>query len=147
MKDSPTPGRIRVLIADDEPNLRKVLKALIEKEGCDVTLAEDGEQALQILKSSPIDLLVSDLRMPKMDGLTLLDNVKAQFANLLVVLITAHGTVDSAVKALRRGAFDFVLKPFDSNDIKLVISKAKRTIEVAGLSTPLAHAAPQTAPQ
>jgi len=121
---------LRILIADDEVNMRKVLKAMLVREGYDVLVAEDGERALHLIREKAIDLLITDLRMPRRDGLSLLDCVRAEFPDTLVILITAHGTVDSAVSALRRGAFDYILKPFDQDEMKLVVNKAIKTLEL-----------------
>ncbi|MCC6808957.1 MAG: sigma-54-dependent Fis family transcriptional regulator [Deltaproteobacteria bacterium] len=121
---------MRVLVADDEVNMRKVLRAMLQKDGFDVDTAEDGEAALGMIRERTPDLLITDLRMPRRDGLSLLDQVRKEFPQLLVILITAHGTVDSAVAALRRGAFDYILKPFDQHEIKLAVQKAAKTLEL-----------------
>ena len=117
----------RVLVADDEPNLRKVLRARLERDGYSVATAVDGESALAYLADNPVDVLISDLRMPNMDGMALLENVQENFANIPVVMITAHGTVDTAVLALKMGAFDYITKPFDRDEFRAVINKAART--------------------
>jgi DNA-binding NtrC family response regulator len=121
---------VKILVADDEINMRKVLRAMLQIEGYDVVVAEDGEQALTMLRERSVDLLITDLRMPKRDGLSLLDAVRKEFPELLVIMITAHGTVDSAVAALRRGAFDYILKPFDQSEMKMVVAKAAKTLEL-----------------
>src|SRR5262252_4785826 len=100
------PEREQILVVDDEPNLRRVLSAQLERDGYDVHTAEDGEQALVMLKEHHIDLVISDLRMPKVDGMELLRRVVASEDSIPVVIITAHGTVDNAVEALKTGAFD-----------------------------------------
>jgi nitrogen regulation protein NR(I) len=121
----------RILIADDEASLRKVLSAALRREGYDVVAAQDGDEALQLLDAStspetgePFDLLISDVRMPGVDGLELLDRVKERFDDLPVVLLTAHGTVDMAVQALKQGAFDFVTKPYERDEFLQVLRKA-----------------------
>jgi two-component system, NtrC family, response regulator AtoC len=121
----------RILIADDESSLRKVLSASLRREGFDVVAAKDGEEALQLLEASlapetgePFHLLVSDVRMPGKSGLELLDEVRARFDDLPVVLLTAHGTVDMAVQSLKQGAFDFVTKPYDRDELLAVLKKA-----------------------
>jgi two-component system, NtrC family, response regulator AtoC len=121
---------LKILVADDEVNMRKVLRAMLQRDGFEVSTAEDGDQALAHIREKSVDLLITDLRMPKRDGLSLLDAVRRDFPQLLVILITAHGTVDSAVTALRRGAFDYFLKPFDQQEIKLAVQKAARTLEL-----------------
>jgi DNA-binding NtrC family response regulator len=122
--------RKQILIADDEANLRRVLGAQLQRDGYDVLLAEDGEQALSILADNHVDVVVSDLRMPKLDGMQLLKKIVAERPELPVIIITAHGTVDTAVEALKLGAFDYVTKPFDRTEFKNVIDKASRTADL-----------------
>lgn len=117
----------RILIVDDEPNLRKVLGAQLTREGYRVVLAQDGEEALAVLEQGGVDVVVTDLVMPKVDGLTLLRRTVELHPDLPVIMITAHGTIDSAVEALKLGAFDFITKPFDREELKQVIAKASRS--------------------
>ncbi len=138
-----TPARLQVLVADDEPNLRRVLSAQLTRDGFDVLVAEDGEQALEMLQHHHVDVLVTDLKMPRMDGMTLLARMTAERPELPVVVITAHGTVDTAVEALKLGAFDYVTKPFDRDEFKAVIDKATRTRALRDKhAAPLAEALP-----
>ncbi len=120
----------QILIADDEANLRRVLGAQLQRDGYDVLFAEDGEQALAMLSDHHVDLVISDLRMPKLDGMQLLKRVVENKPELPVIIITAHGTVDTAVEALKLGAFDYVTKPFDRHEFKHVVDKAARTVEL-----------------
>jgi two-component system response regulator AtoC len=117
----------RVLIVDDEVNLRKVLAATLKREGYDVATAADGDAALEELREGGADVVVTDLVMPQRDGLSLLREIQARNPEIPVIVITAHGTVDSAVEALRRGAFDYITKPFEQDELKRVIAKATRT--------------------
>ncbi len=126
------PERKQVLIVDDEPNLRKILSAQLSRDGYDVLTAEDGEQGLLQLREHHIDLVITDLKMPKVDGLTLLKKALEEDPELPVVLITAHGTIDTAVEALKSGAFDFVTKPFDKDEVRQIVAKALRTRELRG---------------
>jgi two-component system response regulator AtoC len=138
------PERKQVLIVDDEPNLRKILSAQLTRDGYDVLTAEDGEQGLQVLREHHIDLVVTDLKMPKVDGMTLLKKALEEEPELPVVLVTAHGTIDTAVEALKRGAFDFVTKPFDKDEVRQIVAKALKTRELRGTdatSTPTARTA------
>src|SRR5690349_18136881 len=107
------PEKKQVLVADDEPNLRRVLSAQLSRDGFDVHVAEDGEQALRVLSEHHIDVVITDLRMPKLDGMGLLKRIIADYSDVPVIMITAHGTVNTAVEALKVGAFDYVTKPFD----------------------------------
>jgi two-component system response regulator AtoC len=138
------PERKQVLIVDDEPNLRKILSAQLSRDGYDVLTAEDGEQGLTQLREHHIDLVITDLKMPRVDGMTLLKRALEEEPELPVVMITAHGTIDTAVEALKRGAFDFVTKPFDKDEVRQIVAKALKTRELGGAdatSTPASRGA------
>ncbi|MEM9194832.1 MAG: sigma-54 dependent transcriptional regulator [Myxococcota bacterium] len=120
----------QILIADDEPNLRRVLSAQLVRDGYEVQAVEDGEAALAALGEHHIDVVISDLRMPKIDGMALLRHVVEHHPDVPVIMITAHGTVDTAVEALKIGAYDFVTKPFDKTELRSVIAKASKTREL-----------------
>ena len=120
----------RVLIVDDELNIRRVLAAMLKRDGYEVTAAADGEQALAVMARAPVQVVVTDLVMPRLDGLSLLRRVAADYPDVPVIVITAHGTVDSAVAALKAGAFDFITKPFEQDELKKVIAKAARAHEI-----------------
>jgi two-component system response regulator AtoC len=122
----------QVLVADDEPNLRRVLSAQLVRDGFEVHPAEDGEQALKILSDHHIDLVITDLRMPRLDGMALLKRCVADYPDVPVIMITAHGTVNTAVEALKLGAFDYVTKPFDRAEFQSVVLKAARSRELSG---------------
>ncbi|MCM2332857.1 MAG: sigma-54 dependent transcriptional regulator [Anaeromyxobacteraceae bacterium] len=115
-----------VLIVDDEMNIRRVLAAMLKRDGYEVTTAADGEQALAVLQKTPVHVVVTDLVMPKVGGMELLRRVSADYPDVPVILITAHGSVDSAVAALKAGAFDYVTKPFEQEELRKVIAKAAR---------------------
>jgi two-component system response regulator AtoC len=119
-----------VLVVDDELNIRRVLAAMLKRDGYEVTTAADGEQALAVLARAPVQVVVTDLVMPRLDGLSLLRRVSADYPDVPVIVITAHGTVDSAVAALKAGAFDFITKPFAQEELKKVIAKAARAHEL-----------------
>jgi nitrogen regulation protein NR(I) len=125
------PEKKQVLIVDDEPNLRKILSAQLSRDGYDVMTAEDGEQGLAMLREHHIDLVITDLKMPKIDGMTLLRQAHAEAPELPVVMITAHGTVDTAVEALKLGAFDYLTKPFDKDEVRQIVAKALKTRQLA----------------
>ncbi|OGP66995.1 MAG: Fis family transcriptional regulator [Deltaproteobacteria bacterium RBG_16_44_11] len=117
----------KILIVDDELNMRLVLAAMLKKEGYEVASASDGREALQILKSGKIAAVVTDLKMPNIDGMELLHCISEQHPEVPVIMITAHGTVATAVEALKKGALDYITKPFDLDELKNVISKAIKT--------------------
>lgn len=117
----------KILVVDDELNMRLVLKTLLKKEGYDVLTASDGLEALKVLKNGDIKVVVTDMKMPKLDGMGLLDRILQDYPSIPVILITAHGTVATAVDALKKGAFDYITKPFEQEDLKNVIRKAIRT--------------------
>jgi nitrogen regulation protein NR(I) len=125
------PSKEQILVIDDEPNLRRVLAAQLSREGYEVHSAEDGEKGLALLREHHIDLVITDLRMPKVDGMELLRQAVAMDPDLPVVILTAHGTVDNAVEALKTGAFDYITKPFDQSEVKAVVRKALRTRTLA----------------
>ncbi len=128
----PDPRDYTLLLVDDEPNLRKVLGALLSKEGYEVLEAESGEAALEVLKNEDVQVVVSDLRMPGMGGLELLKKIRKGWPRLSCVMLTAHGTIDSAVEALKTGALDFLTKPFDRDEIRRVIAKAVEAYDRSG---------------
>ena len=120
----------RVLVVDDEQSLRKVLAATLQREGYEVSVASDGEEALAALLRDGADVVVTDLVMPRLDGLSLLRRVVARHPDIPVIVVTAHGKVDSAVEAMKAGAFDFVTKPFEHTELKAIIAKAARQSEL-----------------
>jgi two-component system, NtrC family, response regulator AtoC len=126
------PEKKQVLIVDDEPNLRKILAAQLSRDGYDVMTAEDGEQGLATLREHHIDLVITDLKMPKVDGMALLREALREEPELPIVMITAHGTIDTAVEALKTGAFDYLTKPFDKDEVRQIVAKALRTRELRG---------------
>ena len=119
-----------ILIVDDEKNYLTILSALLEDEGFEVLTAAGGSEALEIHKSSDLDLILTDMKMPKMDGIELLQNIKENDPDLPVVMMTAHGTVDKAVEAMQKGAYTYVLKPFDNERLIIYVKKATAMYQV-----------------
>jgi two-component system, NtrC family, response regulator AtoC len=117
----------KILVVDDELNMRLVLKTLLNKEGYDVATASDGLEALKILKSGDVEVVVTDLKMPKLDGMGLLEKITREYPSTPVIIITAHGTIATAVNALKKGAFDYITKPFERDELKNVVYKAIKT--------------------
>ncbi len=121
----------QVLVADDEPNLRRVLSAQLHRDGYEVIAVEDGQAALDALEAHHVDVVITDLRMPRVDGMELLKQVTRTHPDVPVIMITAHGTVDTAVEALKLGAFDYITKPFEQSEFRNVVAKASRTRELS----------------
>jgi DNA-binding NtrC family response regulator len=116
---------MQVLLIDDERGIRRALREILEFEGCMVEEAENGAQALEKLKANTYDLLFSDIKMPQMDGLELLDQILALGIETPVIMISGHGTVETAVGAIKKGAFDFIEKPLDLNRILVLLRQVK----------------------
>jgi len=115
---------MKILLADDDQSFRRVLEFILKKNGHDVTTVEDGERALDLLGNDRWDLLLSDIKMPKVDGIELLEHTKQIQPDVKVVLVTAHATVAQAVQAVKLGAFDYITKPFEDDELFAVIDKA-----------------------
>ena len=116
---------MQVLLIDDERAIRRALREILEFESCAVDEAENGAQALDKLKSKTYDLVFSDIKMPQMDGLELLDQILALGIETPVIMISGHGTVETAVGAIKKGAFDFIEKPLDLNRILVLLRQVK----------------------
>lgn len=121
--DTSTPSMPRVLVVDDEKAIRDILSDFLTMEGYEVETAEDGSAALTTMEHHRFDLVLSDLKMPKMGGLELLEEIRKHHAEALTVIMTGFGTVESAITAMKRGAFDYVLKPFKVEDVMQVVSR------------------------
>ena len=117
----------QVLVADDEKNGRRMLEILLNKLGCQVSLAANGLEALEIIRSSSVNLLITDLKMPKMDGLSLLSAIRAEGNQIPVIVVTAYGTVEDAVLAMKTGASDFIMRPLDIDQVERVVNHALET--------------------
>ncbi|MDH3492560.1 MAG: sigma-54 dependent transcriptional regulator [Acidobacteriota bacterium] len=123
----PSDEKNKVLVVEDEELMRKILRELLEAENYDVLTADNAENAIQIFSENNIEATITDIKMSGMDGLELLDNLKAIDENALVIIITAYSSVDSAISALRKGAYDYVTKPFVNEDLLQTVKNAIRT--------------------
>ena len=113
-----------VLIVDDEKNYPLILGAVLEEEGFETLAANSGHEALEILEHSDIDLVLTDMKMPSMDGIELLERIKEKNPDLPVIMMTAYGTVEKAVEAMQKGAYNYILKPFDNESLVIYVDKA-----------------------
>ncbi len=114
----------RILIVDDEDGMRRLLSRVLTREGYETSAVGSGAEALRLVASERFDLVVTDIKMPEMDGLQLLAELKEYEPSLPIIVITAYGTIENAVQALRSGAYDYIAKPFENDEIKLTVAKA-----------------------
>jgi len=131
----------QILIADDEDSLRWVLEKGFRNAGYQVTAVRDGASALKEVENAPFDLILLDVRMPGIDGLALLKQVRARRPDAQVVIMTAHGTMETAVQAMQDGAYDYLAKPFDLDEALLLAERAltarRLTQEISALRSGL----------
>jgi DNA-binding NtrC family response regulator len=121
--------RKNILVVDDEKSQREILEMILSGEGYDVTTAASGEAALKFAKDRRFDLALTDLKMTGMDGIELLSQLLAYDSSIIVILLTAHGSIESAKEALRRGAFDYLEKPYDKSALLETINRALDRLE------------------
>ncbi len=135
MPDTPLRGcglnsRIKILIVDDDDVCRELLRDAIEDDEVDATLASDGMDALEKLRTSSFDILITDLNMPRMDGLTLLTHARQIHPHILTIIITGYGSLESAIEAIRLGAYDYVQKPFKIERITIMTRNAVEKVKI-----------------
>src|SRR4051794_21477392 len=115
----------RILVADDEPGLREFITDSLELDDHTVVAAKDGREAARLLDERGFDLVLTDLRMPGLDGMAILRKVRAEQPEIEVIVMTAHGTVDNAVEAMKLGAFEYLQKPLSGPDeLRLLVARA-----------------------
>ena len=119
----------RILLVDDEANVRTVFSDILKKESYLVKEAKDGPEAIKAIDEETFDLALVDLRMPHMDGIEVLENIKKRKPEIPVIVYTGYGSITSAVEAMRKGAFDYLNKPFSPQQLK---SNIKKALEGAG---------------
>ncbi len=124
----------RVLVVDDEKDVRETLESVLARLEFDPVVAPGGKEAMEIIKNDKVDIVLSDLYMPEMDGLELLKRVKAEKKNMVFLMITAHPTIETAVDAIKKGAYDYLTKPFHIDEVKM---KLDRAMEKSGLTNSL----------
>ncbi len=123
--------KFNILIIDDEKNIREGLGAALEMDGYTVFLAADGKQGLEILERGDIDLVITDLKMPEVSGEEILAKVTGETPGIPVIVLTGHGTIDSAVDAMRKGAYDFLTKPVNLDRLSLLVKRALERREIS----------------
>jgi len=114
----------RILVADDEQSMREFLDIMLKKEGYKVSLASNGEEVLKLIDKDLFDLILLDIRMPRLDGIGVLKKIKTASPETIVIMITAYASADTAIKAMKEGAYDYITKPFKVDEIKLIIKNA-----------------------
>src|SRR5258705_13903178 len=134
-------ARKSILVVDDEKSQREILEMILSGEGYDVTTASSGEAAMKFAKDHRFDLVLSDLKMTGMDGIELLQHLLALDSAIIVILLTAHGSIESAKEALRRGAFDYLEKPYDKTALLDTINRALDRLDA--IDTEIISASPK----
>ncbi|MGZ3768055.1 MAG: sigma-54-dependent transcriptional regulator [Bdellovibrio sp.] len=119
--------KARILVVDDEESIREFLEIMLKKQGYEVTLAEDGQKAKDLLTKKTFDMIISDLQMPNVTGIELLKHVKDSYPDVVFMMITAFGTTETAVEAMKMGAYDYLTKPFKIDEVRLNIQNALRS--------------------
>jgi two-component system nitrogen regulation response regulator NtrX len=120
----------KILIIDDERSIRRALGEILQFEGYEVSEAEDGNQGIEVCKNGSFDLVFCDIKMPGKDGMEVLAEIHPLFPELPIVMISGHGTIDTAVEAIKKGAFDFIEKPLDLNRILVTIRNANERVSL-----------------
>lgn len=113
-----------ILIVDDEDDIREIVSDVVSKWGYQPIVARNGREALERFERNKIDVVLTDLKMPEMDGITLLEEIKARDKKAVVIVLTGHPTIDSAIKAIKEGAFDYLTKPVDLEELRVKIDRS-----------------------
>jgi DNA-binding NtrC family response regulator len=121
-------NKVQILVLDDEPIVGKRLVPALAKMGCEVESFEEPQKALQRIEEKTFDIVVTDIRMEDIDGIEVLEKVKARSDHTKVIMITGYATVEMAREALGKGAFDFIAKPFKPNDLREVVARAAEAL-------------------
>ena len=116
--------RVRILVVDDEEMIREMLFDVLSQAGYTAKTAKDGNDAIAQIENEPFEIVITDLKMPGMSGLELLQRVQKINPDICVLIITAHSTVESAVSAMKLGAYDYICKPFELEEMKVIIERA-----------------------
>lgn len=119
-----------ILVIEDDLRMKELISEILISEGFNVTSFSEPRDALIKLESSAFDIVITDLKMPHMDGIEVLEFCKTKFPDMPVIIITAHGTIESAIDAMKKGAYDFIQKPFDPDQVVLVVKRASKIVEL-----------------
>lgn len=114
----------KILVADDEEIITQLLCRILTKQGYDIEIAQDGQQALEKIKKTHFDMVICDLKMPNMDGLTLIKRLKRLNKDVMIIIITAYATVQTAKEAMKLGCYDYITKPFEAEELSIIIKRA-----------------------
>ncbi|MFO1435535.1 MAG: sigma-54 dependent transcriptional regulator [Gammaproteobacteria bacterium] len=131
--------RGKILIVDDEKKMQRILEIMLRGKGHEVATASDGHEALRLIEDSPFDLIITDLRMPEMDGLTFLKTLREKGDQCPVIVVTAYGTIESAVAAMKLGATDYLIRPFEIDAAELAVERAFTLARLQRQNTFLRH--------
>ncbi|MCK5581124.1 MAG: sigma-54-dependent Fis family transcriptional regulator [Candidatus Omnitrophica bacterium] len=135
-----------ILIVDDEPLIRESLYEILRIEGYRAHMAQTAEEALEVVGSQKVDIVLTDLKLPKMNGIELLIRLKQSYPEIEIVLITGYGTVETAVEAMKNGAYDYVVKPVNDGEIKIILEKVVEKKEILGENKDLREIVAETYP-
>jgi len=131
------PAHKRILIVEDDERTRDMIASFLSEDGFDCSTANDGEVALEMLAASTFDVVISDIRMPKLDGISLVQRAREIDPALPVVLVTGESVFDTAVLAVQHGAFDYIVKPFSLHELQSAVTRAlERRAELTAVPTP-----------
>lgn len=120
----------RILVVDDDESLRRVTQVQLQQSSYDVTTASGGNEALALLERFPADLVITDLKMPGMSGLDLLKRIRSEYPEIVILMVTAFGTIENAVEAMRAGAYDYITKPVQVEELRITVSRALEHLEL-----------------
>src|SRR3989338_2632083 len=116
--------KLRVLIVDDETSVRTLLSEVLQGQGYEVVVASSGEEAVELARKSPFEIVITDMRMPGISGVEVIQHVKNINSDCCVIVITAYASVESAVEAIRRGSYDYITKPFNIATMRIIVDRA-----------------------
>ena len=120
----------RILVVDDDESLRWVTQAQLQQSGYQVDAAANGKEALAKIQETPPDLVITDLMMPGMSGVELLKSIRADYPEIIVILVTAFGTVENAVEAMKAGAYDYITKPVNMEELRLIVGRGLEHLDL-----------------